>query len=112
MYALLQTTRRFSSNSSNSHRRRGARAFPTGHAAKLLVVAWVKLWDRGRERERQWNEPCRRSRHGATCVEFAFVAPIVIMMVFGLVHFAALLMSQNVLTAAAREGGRMASMPR
>ncbi len=50
-------------------------------------------------------------RKGASTVEFAIVAPIFFLVVLSLIQFAGLLMSQNVLTAAAREGGRVASMP-
>jgi hypothetical protein len=44
-------------------------------------------------------------------VEFAIVASIVFFLIFALIQFASLLMGQNVLTAAAREGGRAASLP-
>ena len=50
-------------------------------------------------------------RQGASTVEFAIVAPVFFLVVLSLIQFAGLLMSQNVLTAAAREGGRVASMP-
>ncbi len=50
-------------------------------------------------------------RKGASTVEFAIVAPIFFLVVLSLIQFAGLLMSQNVLTAAAREGGRVASLP-
>lgn len=53
----------------------------------------------------------RGRRSGASTVEFAIVAPIFFLTVLALVQFAGLLMNQNVLTAAARAGGRMASMP-
>jgi Flp pilus assembly protein TadG len=44
-------------------------------------------------------------------VEFAIVAPILFFLVLALFQFASLLMSQNLLTAVAREGGRVASLP-
>ena len=50
-------------------------------------------------------------RRGVSAVEFAIVAPIFFFLVLVLIQFAGLCMSKNVLTAAAREGGRMASMP-
>ena len=53
----------------------------------------------------------RPSRRGASTVEFAVVAPVVFLVLLALIQFAGLLMSQNVLTAAAREGGRVASLP-
>ena len=53
----------------------------------------------------------RRDRRGASTVEFAVVAPIVFLILLSLMQFAGLLMSQNVITSAARTGGRMASLP-
>ena len=50
-------------------------------------------------------------RDGATAVEFALVAPLVILFVFCGVMFFGVLMTQNTLTAAARAGGRVASRP-
>ena len=52
-----------------------------------------------------------RRRKGATVVEFAMVAPVVFLFVLGAVMFDGVLMTQNTLTAAAREGGRVASLP-
>ena len=53
----------------------------------------------------------RTNRKGATAVEFAFVAPVVFLVLLALIQFASLSMSQNLLTSAAREGGRVAAMP-
>ena len=50
-------------------------------------------------------------RRGATVLEFALVAPVVLFFFFAAVMFDGMLMSQNMLTAAAREGGRLASLP-
>ena len=50
-------------------------------------------------------------RNGVSAVEFALVAPVVFLILLALIQFAGLLMSKNLLTAAAREGGRVASMP-
>jgi len=50
-------------------------------------------------------------RVGASTLEFAIVAPIIFLVVLALFQFASLMMSQNVLTNAAREGGRVASLP-
>jgi hypothetical protein len=49
-------------------------------------------------------------RRGAATLEFAIVAPIVFLLVLALIQFAGLLMKQNALTAAAREGARIASL--
>jgi Flp pilus assembly protein TadG len=51
--------------------------------------------------------PCRRNRRGAAAVEFAIVAPIFFLMVFGLIEFGRAVMVQQVLTNAAREGARV-----
>jgi len=57
----------------------------------------------------------RKSPHlrrvGASTLEFALVAPVIFLVVLALFQFASLMMSQNVLTNAAREGGRVASLP-
>ena len=54
----------------------------------------------------------RRTRQkGVAAVEFAIVAPIVFFLVLALFQFAGLLMNQNVMSAAAREGARFASLP-
>ncbi len=53
----------------------------------------------------------KSKRCGASTVEFAVVAPIVFLILLAVMQFAGLLMSQNVLTSAARTGGRMASLP-
>ena len=50
-----------------------------------------------------------RLRRGATSVEFAIVSPILFLFVMASFQFGGMMMVQNVLTAAAREGGRVAS---
>ena len=52
----------------------------------------------------------RRSRRGTTTVEFAFVAPALVLFILGAVAFGGLIMAQNVLTAAAADGARVASL--
>jgi len=52
--------------------------------------------------------PCRRNRRGAAAVEFAIVAPIFFLMVFGMIEFGRMVMVQQVLTNASREGARIA----
>jgi Flp pilus assembly protein TadG len=51
---------------------------------------------------------CRRNRRGAAAVEFAFVAPVFILLVFGMIEFGRAIMVQQVMTNAAREGARVA----
>ncbi len=47
-------------------------------------------------------------RRGVAAVEFAFVAPVFFMLVFALIEFARMMMVQQALTNAAREGCRAA----
>lgn len=51
---------------------------------------------------------CRRMRRGAAVVEFALVAPIFILLVFGMIEYGRMVMVQQVLTNAVREGARKA----
>jgi Flp pilus assembly protein TadG len=48
-----------------------------------------------------------RQRGGAAAVEFAFVAPVLFMLVFGMIEFGRMVMVQQVLTNASREGCRV-----
>lgn len=50
---------------------------------------------------------CRRYRRGAAVVEFAVVAPVFFLFVFGMIEYGRLVMVQQVLTNASREGARM-----
>jgi Flp pilus assembly protein TadG len=50
----------------------------------------------------------RSRRRGAAAVEFAVVAPVFLLLVFGIVEFGRMLMVHQVLTNAAREGARRA----
>src|SRR5690606_32800631 len=50
----------------------------------------------------------RRNRRGASAVEFALVAPIFVLFVFGMVEYGRMVMVQQVLTNASREGARRA----
>lgn len=49
-----------------------------------------------------------RSRRGAAVVEFAVVAPLFILLVFGMIEFGRAVMVQQVLVNASREGARQA----
>lgn len=57
------------------------------------------------------NKSPQTRRRGVSTVEFAIVAPILFLVLLSVFQFAGILMNYNVLTAAAREGGRVASMP-
>jgi Flp pilus assembly protein TadG len=51
---------------------------------------------------------CRRKRQGAAAVEFALVAPIFFLMIFGMIEFGRMVMVQQVITNGSREGARLA----
>ena len=50
----------------------------------------------------------KRNRRGAAAVEFAIVAPMFFLMLFGMIEFGRMLMVQQLLTNATREGARYA----
>ncbi len=50
----------------------------------------------------------RRNRIGAAAVEFAVVAPVFLLFVFGMIEYGRMVMVQQVITNAAREGARLA----
>ncbi len=51
-----------------------------------------------------------RTRRGASVVEFAVVAPVVFLFIFGIIEFGRLMMVQEAMTSAAREACREASL--
>ena len=53
----------------------------------------------------------RSERLGAAAVEFAIVAPFLLLMLIGMIEFGRALMVQQTLTTAAREGAREAALP-
>ena len=50
----------------------------------------------------------RRERRGAAVVEFALVVPVFVALLFGMIEFGRMVMVQQVLTNASREGARQA----
>lgn len=50
---------------------------------------------------------CRKNRRGAAVVEFAVVAPVFFLLVFGMIEYGRMVMVQQVLTNASREGARV-----
>jgi Flp pilus assembly protein TadG len=50
----------------------------------------------------------RKKRRGAAAVEFAVVAPVFLLLVFGMIEYGRMVMVQQVLTNASREGARCA----
>ena len=51
---------------------------------------------------------CRRNRSGAAVVEFAFIAPVFFLLIFGVIEFGRMVMVQQIITNASREGARIA----
>jgi Flp pilus assembly protein TadG len=57
------------------------------------------------------QRPCRlfrRNRRAAAAVEFAIVAPVFLLMVFGMIEYGRMVMVYQVITNASREGARVA----
>jgi Flp pilus assembly protein TadG len=52
----------------------------------------------------------RRDERGAALVEFALVLPILVFLLFGIIEFGRLLNTQVMITSAAREGARFATL--
>jgi Flp pilus assembly protein TadG len=52
--------------------------------------------------------PCRNKRKGVAAVEFAIVAPLFFLLVFGMIEFGRAIMVQQIITNASREGARLA----
>jgi Flp pilus assembly protein TadG len=50
----------------------------------------------------------RKKRRGASVVEFAIVAPVFFLLIFGMIEYGRMVMVQQVLTNATREGARRA----
>ncbi len=50
----------------------------------------------------------RKQRRAAAAVEFAIVAPLFVMLVFGMIEYGRMIMVQQIITNAAREGARRA----
>lgn len=50
----------------------------------------------------------RKNRRGAAAVEFAIVLPVFVLLVFGMIEYGRMVMVQQVITNASREGARQA----
>ena len=50
---------------------------------------------------------CRRNRRGTAAVEFALVVPVFFLLVFGMIEYGRMVMVQQVITNASREGARV-----
>jgi len=76
------------------------RFWQTGESAATLPPAPDKL-----------DRPCRlfrRNRRATAAVEFAVVAPVFLLLVFGMIEYGRMVMVYQVLTNASREGARVA----
>ncbi len=51
-----------------------------------------------------------KKQHGVAAVEFAIVLPVLLLILFGIINFGVLMYNQAVITNAAREGARWASI--
>jgi Flp pilus assembly protein TadG len=72
----------------------------TGQARQTVTLAGTNV-----------NKICRsyrKHRRGASAVEFAIVAPIFILLIFGMIEYGRMVMVQQLITNAAREGARQA----
>ena len=56
---------------------------------------------------RRFRASNRKTRRAAAVVEFAVVAPVLFLLVFGMIEFGRMVMVQQVLTNASREGARV-----
>ena len=72
----------------------------TGQSGEVLPAPTRKL-----------DKPCRsyrKQRRAAAAVEFAIVAPVFFLLVFGMIEYGRMVMVQQVITNASREGARKA----
>ncbi len=72
-----------------------------------LTNAWGATGNRPRRRSAS-RDACGRRRRGAAVVEFAIVVPLLLLMVLGIIEFGRMIMVQQILTNASREGARRA----
>jgi Flp pilus assembly protein TadG len=90
----------------------------TPHACKSAVVSLLSgLWQAGGSGPSlpptgdKLVRPCRlfrRYRRAAAAVEFAIVAPVFFLLVMGMIEYGRMVMVQQVITNASREGARRA----
>lgn len=59
---------------------------------------------------KRWSKYFYHAQKGQSLVEFALLVPIFVIMLFGIMEFARLWETMNVLTGAAREGARVAAV--
>jgi hypothetical protein len=84
---------------------------------RLTKVCRPLFWQAGqvgptlRPTNEKLEKPCRsyrRNRRAAAAVEFAVVAPVFFLLIFGMIEYGRMVMVQQVITNASREGARLA----
>lgn len=84
---------------------------------KLVKLICLPGWQAGesgatlRPTTEKLEKPCRlyrRNRRAAAAVEFAIVAPVFFLLIFGMIEYGRMVMVQQVITNASREGARVA----
>ena len=71
----------------------------------MLIAQTLTRW------VREFVKPCglfRKQRRGAAAVEFAVVAPVFFLLVFGMIEYGRMVMVQQIIVNSAREGCRAA----
>ncbi|RMG01764.1 MAG: pilus assembly protein [Planctomycetota bacterium] len=87
------------------------RAFPRGDGLPERVVASSlagKIKDAWSYKLEKLCRLCRKQRRGAAVVEFAIVAPVFFLLLLGMIEFGRMIMVQQIITNASREGARVA----
>jgi Flp pilus assembly protein TadG len=100
MQALLAVERSHAPFAKNEARLRSIKSSETAQTASALPATDRKLHKLFRS--------SRLYRRGAAVVEFAIVAPVLILLILGMIEYGRLVMCQQVLTNATREGARAA----
>lgn len=84
---------------------------------QLAKLCRCAIWQTGqsgatlRSTHEKLEKPCRlfrRNRRAAAAVEFAIVAPVFFLLIFGMIEYGRMVMVQQVITNASREGARFA----
>jgi Flp pilus assembly protein TadG len=72
------------------------------------IAAAIAISDKPAPKVEKVCRLCRKKRRGAAVVEFAIVAPVFFLLVFGMIEYGRMVMVQQILTNASREGARVA----
>lgn len=81
------------------------------HQSVVHQGSWAKeqsIRGKGAPKVEKVFRLCRKNRRGAAVVEFAIVAPVFFLLVFGMIEYGRMVMVQQILTNASREGARYA----